>query len=224
MKSWIRHPAIHRCGLAAALIATGGLVGTTAAQVRTKSPEDFPGPPYYARIDDAVHTELLPHTDSLAAIVFYRRPECVPPDFNLLMFFDLTMVDVPSLDFPIPRPYACELLVEGAELWRNAPPPVDSTPIFAEYQGTGRVPVWIVSWPEFLEIAADGNVTITELQGMASLRKGTAAQFSEALHPTGGAVNPALRMTARGTLEDGTGFFLQHSGNVSGRHTRIDLK
>lgn len=209
--------------ISATLLAAFAVPGPAVGQVRTKSPEEFPGPPYYARIDDAVHTEIVPHDDTTAAIVFYRQPECVPRDFNLLLFFDLSPIMLPGLDFPLPRAYACAMTVEGFELWRNAPPPVDSSPMFASYRGTGNVPVWFVSWPEFLEAAADGVVTIEELEGMASLRRGSASHFVESLHPTGGAINPAISMVAKGKLDDGSSFHLQHSGNVGGRHTRIDI-
>ncbi len=213
-----------RRGIAAALLAAFAVPGPAASQVRTKSPQEFPGPPYYARIDDAVHTDILPHDGKTAAIVFYRQPECVPHDFNLMLFFDFQPVMLPGFDFPLPRAYACGLTVEGFELWRNAPPPVDFAPMFARYSGTGQVPVWFVSWAEFLEVAADGVVTVGELEGMASLRRGSASHFVEALHPSDGAINPAINLVAKGKLEDGSGFLLQHNGNVGGRHTRIDIR
>ncbi len=213
-----------RNGLAGALLVALSLPAAADAQVRTKSPEDFPGPPYYARIDDAVHTDMLPHDGTMAAIVFYRRPECVPHDFNMLLFFDLAPVDIPGVPVPLPRAYACPLVVQGFEIWRNAPPPVDSAPMFASYREAEPVPVWFVSWSEFLDVAADGVVTIGELEQMTSLRRGMASQFTESLHPTGGAINPAISIVAKGKLDDGQSFKLQHTGNVGGRRTQIDFR
>jgi hypothetical protein len=46
-----------------------------------------PGLPYYARIEGSAPYVL--HDGAYAAIVFYRGPEGIPEDFNLLAFFDL---------------------------------------------------------------------------------------------------------------------------------------
>ena len=62
--------------LAAALFGAANL----SAQVRTEIPKEDPGPPFYARIErQAAHTNIAPHTEEWAAVVFYRSPACVPP-------------------------------------------------------------------------------------------------------------------------------------------------
>ena len=78
-------------------------------------------------------------------------------------------------------------------------------------RGLGAVPVWFVSWPELeAEIDDDGIVTITDLEDMNSLRKGSAEFYSETLHPTTDAVQvPMINFVARGTLEDGESFMVQ---------------
>jgi hypothetical protein len=195
--------------LAAFLLCTG----TASAQVRTVIPDEDPGPTFYARIErQSVHTEIAPHTAQWAAIMFYRSPSCVPPDFNLL---DL---------FHIPAAFGCSLTIDGFEIWRNGPPPIDFAPMMAMFRGTGDVPIWFVSWPELQAAAADDVLTITELMAMDSLIVGTADKFHETLHPTGGAINPRIVITAGGILSDGRTFQLQHSGGIGGVQTRINFR
>ncbi len=189
------------------------LAGSSQAQVRTQIPEADPGPPFYARVEkSSVHTQIVPHTNEWAAIVFYRSPACVPPNFNLMDLFD------------IPGAFFCELTIEGFEVWRNAPPPVDAAPMQARFNGLGAVPVWFVSWTELQAGVADGVLTITELQSMSSLQMGTATFFRETLHPTDGARQPKITIVAHGTLEDGRTFQLHHSGNVGTRQTTISFR
>jgi hypothetical protein len=59
-------------------------VAVAAAAVRIEIPEQGPGVPAYARIEAG----RVIQDGAWAAIVFYRLPECVPQDFNLLRFFD----------------------------------------------------------------------------------------------------------------------------------------
>lgn len=199
--------------LALSAFIFAGLTATAAAQIRTEIPTEDPGPPFYARIErQAAHTEIAPHTDEWAAIVFYRSPECVPPDFNLM---DL---------FHVPQAFACQLTIDGFEIWRNGPPPIDFAPMMAVFRGTGSVPIWFVSWPQLQAAVADDNLTLTELMAMDSLIVGSANQFHETLHPTDGAVNPRLVITARGTLSDGRSFDLQHTGGNNRAQTNISFK
>lgn len=186
--------------------------GPAAAAVRTEIPEEDPGPPFYARVErQAVHTDLVPHTEKLAAVVFYRSPACIPADFNLMDLFDP------------PAAFGCTLTVDGFEIWTNGPPPIDMIPRFARFGGLGAVPVWIVSWPELEAAAADDVLTVPELMALPSLQMGTAAFYHETLHPTGGAENPALSLTAFGTLVDGRSFGLHHSGRAGGVRSVIRI-
>lgn len=166
--------------------------GTAQAAVRQTIPEEQPGPPFYARIISQV-----PGTEDQSAVVFYRDPACIPPDFNLLQFFD------------IPRAFGCPLTVEGFVIWKNGPPPVDFAPIQQQLFGLGAVPVWFVSTADLNAATADDVLTIGELAALPSLVVGTASFFHETLHPTEGARVPMIEMNARGTLSDGRTFQLQ---------------
>ena len=188
-------------------------VTAASAQVRTEIPTEDPGPPFYARFErDAVHTDIVPHTDEWAAVVFYRSPACIPANFNLLDLFD------------VPGAFFCDLTIDGFEIWRNGPPPIDPAPMMAVFRGLGSVPVWFVSWQEMQSAIADDTITMTELNAMQSLMRGAANEFHETLHPTGGAVNPKILINAHGTLEDGRSFRLMHSGQKGGITTNISFK
>lgn len=180
-------------GIGLQIVLFIGLTAEIAAgSVRLLLPEEDPGGPYYARIEFG----LVHHTDEWAAIVFYRDPACVPAKFNLLRFFD------PN----VPRALACSLTVEGFEVWKNGPPPVDMAPIQSKLTGLGAVPVWFVSWPELQGALADNVLTKEELLAMSSLQMGSAVFFKEVLHPDGGAQQSSLAIVAQGTLPDGRAF------------------
>ena len=183
------------------------------SQVRTEIPTEDPGPPFYARFErDAVHTDIVPHTDEWAAVVFYRSPACIPANFNLLDLFD------------VPGAFFCDLTIDGFEIWRNGPPPIDPAPMMAVLRGMGAVPIWFVSWEELQVAIADDVLTMPELEAIPSLIKGSATDFHETLHPTGGAVNPKILINASGTLADGRRFRLMHSGQRGGITTNISFK
>ena len=164
------------------------LVGFAAqAEVRLEFPADFPGPPYYARITQ----QFVIHTDKWAAIVFYRQPSCVPPNFNLLNLFD-----------PGTAP-GCPLTIDGFALFDQNPPLVNFPPRKSVSFGLGSVPVAFVRWPELQAAIADGVLTIGELAKLPSLRMVRATFFHENLRPTpisgiGGSEDPKLTIVARG--------------------------
>jgi hypothetical protein len=92
--------------------------------------------------------EEVLHTDDWAVIPFYRPPECVPADFNLLDFFD------------IPGAFLCgPQTVQTASIWRNGPG-IDEAPIHAKSHGLGTMPVWFVSWPQLEAAIAAGVLTM----------------------------------------------------------------
>ena len=178
------------------------------ANVRLAFPSEAPGPPYYARIT----ATGAPQTDEWAAIVFYRDPDCVPADFNLLDFFD------------IPRAFGCPAAVEGFEIWRNGPG-IDAAPINVVTRGSAPVAVWFVAPSELEAAMADGVLTIAELAALPSLQVGFAHHFREVLHPSEAARNAKLTMTAFGALIDGRRFQLQFSASTNTvRHTRIEVR
>jgi hypothetical protein len=160
----------------------------------------FPGPG-----DPPLYSELAPdflfHNDRDAAVVFWREPECVPDDFNLLEVLDLTAA------FPggPPRSLLCPLTVEGVDVWHD--PATDPFPFQLEVRGSGAVPIWFFSWSELEAAAADGQVTITELESLPSLRIGHADFYQESIRNSNQGQRHASSSTvARGTMTDGRGF------------------
>lgn len=186
------------------------LAVTAMAAVFTRFPTDVdPGVPAYARIEFAPDgLPLVHHDKEWAAIYFYRDPACVPVAFNLLEFMD------------IPTVFSCPMTVEGFSIWRNAPAPVDPSPIHTESFGMsteghpfGAVPVWFVKWPD-LRAALERNMhlNILELKALNPL-KGTAEFFKETLNPLPGAKRTMTQVAARGLLEDGRTFDFQSVEN-----------
>lgn len=167
--------------------------------------------PYYARIERAV----IPTDGEWAAIAFYRPPECVRPDFNLLDFFD------------IPAAFGCEdpdhpYLVGFAIYMSPGPgiPPVQQKLQLAPDQ---TLPVWFVEWSELETAIADDTLTIGELADLPSLLKGEAVFFTETLHPAAKICHCSL--VASGYLEDGRRF--QYQLTRVGEelpHVRIEFK
>jgi len=155
------------------------------ANVRTEGGGDVP---FYARIEPG---EIY-HTDEWAAIVFYRLPECVPDDFNLLDFYDFGA-------FGCAPP-----TTDGFFIWSGEP--YSSAPIQIQLHGLGAVPVWFVSWPELQDAIADDSLTMPELEGMPSLLIGSASFYKETLHPTDRAQVPMINYVAHGSLESGESF------------------
>ncbi len=173
---------------------------TVQAAVRVDVPP-APGIPAYAR------TDLIPHNEEWAAIVFYREPSCVRADFNLLDVAD------------VPAAFGCPLTVAGFEIWENGPPPIDAAPLFTNLRGLGHVPVWFVSWPDLQVQIADGVLTIAELESMDSLQRGDATFFAERLHPL---VN--YNVVAHGLLEDGRSFNLEATSTSIARLTSVNIR
>jgi hypothetical protein len=110
--------------LSLALIVITGMVVILASvsfgNLRTTVPPD-PYAPIYA---DWYGNE------DWVTFIFYRSPDCVPDTFNLLSFFD------------IPNAWTGPLTVEGFAIYKK---PGDISPIQAELQGLGDIPIWFVS-------------------------------------------------------------------------------
>src|SRR5688572_27276394 len=136
--------------LAMAVVAMIVMISTSTIQaiIRLNVPRDNE-PPFYARISgyEFIGSENVFRTDEWAAIVLYRQPRCVPANFNLLSFFDFSLLVIP----PASR---CPLTVEGFEIW-PAPPGPGIAPIHTVTWGLGAVPVWFVGWPEMQTLLAD---------------------------------------------------------------------
>jgi hypothetical protein len=168
-----------------------------AANERVLIPEDV-APPLYTAAGGA--PTFLPdgsvfviHDDEWAAIPFYRPPECVPLDFNLLEGSDPNALD-------------CPLLVEGFAEFKDAS---DPGPILTELNGRGAIPVWFVRYGELTDAMADGELTILELLSLESLQIGSASFYHEQNHIFGLHEVSHLTVAALGMLEDGRLFQLQ---------------
>ena len=110
------------------------------------------------------------------AIPFWRPPDLIPDDFNLLDTFDPGAIGLP-------------LLVEGFLRLRESGPPA------WEARGLGELPFWFVSVSDFEAAAADGELTIVELSALASLVTGTADFYQEQNHIFG--IQPGESLHAR---------------------------
>jgi hypothetical protein len=182
-------------------VASSHTVEAEEGLVRTTWPSaEDPGMPFYARV------ELLPpyifNDGNWAAIVFYRDPQCVPDNFNLISVFD------------IPAAFTCAHTVHGDSLWHGAI--FNGAPKIITISGNGAVPVWFVPWDAVKEQAkADGVLTVAGLQQVQGRLVGYADHYTETLQPHpdpaiggGGHPNPKMIVDAQGQLEDGRPFNL----------------
>ena len=206
-----------RTGLAVlvvAVLAAVSAIGLQANVLLQFSPTVGGGIPAYARIERLGDGHVLVHNDGhWAAITFYRDPSCVPPDFDLLGFFDA------------PRSFGCALTVEGFEIWRHGPWAGDAGPIQTVSFGLGEVPIWFVETAELQDKVADDLLTLGELEACATLRKGVASSFKETLHPYPVAQQSKLQIVARGGLPGGGTFFFQMEGTRNQvKHVVISFK
>jgi len=202
----------------AALFACAVLCGSASAELRLQIPEQTFGPPFYARVEFAsVDAGIVPNNGEWAAIVLYRRLDCIPGDFNLLAVFDA------------PRAFSCPLNdIGGYEVWENAPG-ADPAPAYSRLIGRSLVPVLFVRHAEFLGAIADGVLTLPELRALPSARIGNAEYYNELLRPSQSNANPLLHITAHGRFKDGSGFRLRWTlsrpsgSDVNVARTRIEL-
>jgi hypothetical protein len=188
-------------------IADSSGTSVTGAPVRLTFPGQDPGPPFYSEMAG----DFLFHTEQEAAVVFWRQPECVPDDFNLLVNLDLT----PAFPDGPPRPFLCPLTVEGVSTWHD--PATDPFPYQVQVRGSGAVPIWFVAWPELQGAIGDGMLTIAELAGLPSLQIGYASFYQESVrNSTQGQRHPSSSTVARGTMADGGVFRLHVSEKLQG--------
>lgn len=174
-------------------IVAAVLVGTLASAHAAERAEDEQIP-FYTRLDPFYFGN-----EEWSAIVFYRPPECVPADFDLVGGFD------------IPRVFACgPQTVDAFAIRKEAGPPIQ-----VKARGLGAVPIWFFPTEVAQAALSDGRLTIAELDALDPLR-GSASLYTETLHPVGAAQVGKFEATARGTLEDGRSFFLSFQDNHGG--------
>lgn len=166
-------------------------------------PEDDPGPPFYARVTPIMNEFF--HSNGWLAIPFYREPDCIPPDFDLLGLYHFSSESDPGA-------FGCPLLLEGvAYIEPDAPP--NSFPKHVTMQGLGAVPVWFVPMERFEPAVADEELTLAELKALDP-QFGTATSFKEELRPR--AEDHNIDIASEGTLNDGRSFRfnLLHTGDT----------
>jgi hypothetical protein len=188
------------CVAVAALLTSVGVATHAAARqqdpFRNIFPEETPGPPFYTNLAAG----YLPHDGDLAVVFFYRSPECIPADFNLLDYIDLT----PAFPDGPPRPFLCDLHIRGRGFWHSADDPAPKQQIFYELDA---VPTWIIAWSELEAAASDGVLTITELASLPSIAAGEAFSFTESVRNTVPELRPGSEaLKATGLLSDGRSF------------------
>jgi hypothetical protein len=129
-------------------------------------PAEDPGIPTYARMGPVLN-QFLVAGDKLV-IPFYRNPECIPANFNLLHYYDP------------PQAFGCELKVAGMFVIEKEAE-AGQFPIMVHTSGT-EVPFWIVDWSDLQAVMAGGSVTVGDLQAMQPM-KVLASRFEEFLNP-----------------------------------------
>ena len=83
--------------------------------------------------------------------------------------------------------------------------PNDPVPRQAKLTGLGEVPVWFVSYSDYLSATGDDELLIDELEALPSLIKGSGSFYQETLHPRAwgeGHLQPMKEIVAKGILED----------------------
>ena len=156
-------------------------------------PGETPGIPAYALLAG----DFMPSDNGWVGIVFVRSPECIPAEFNLLVFLNP------------PTAWACDITVEGEEWWHDlsVPPPFQY-----HERAIGVVPIYFVALSELQAAAADGVLTIGELQSLPSLLVGYADFLEHVVHNTNQPTNHGHEtLVARGELTDGRTFLFRYN-------------
>jgi hypothetical protein len=179
--------------------------------VRVTFPDPDPGVPLYARLGNPANQIF--HNERWLVVPFYRNPDQVPANFNLLELYAFPGPTGPGA-------FGATLLITGQYMIERGAP-LGTFPKVAVSTGTA-VPVWFVDWSTFRSAMADNVVTMGELRAMNPLR-GVATRFSETLRPRIG--DHLLVLSAAGTLTDGRRFDVQvtHVESTT-RNLRIDIR
>jgi hypothetical protein len=189
--------------------------------------KDTPGPPFYSPIQPG----WFPMTGDWAAVPWLRAAECVPRAFNILTLLDLTILFPPAVPVPGPRPFFCQLTVQGHEIWNTFPPDPIIGPLNVVLKGLGAVPIYFVSTAELLPAIADGVLTIADLEAMSSLLVGYASAFTMTNQLGTARSRPGMgiiTITSSGALTDGRTFFFQTAEGAPFKapivHTSIEFR
>lgn len=181
------------------LLALVLLAGAARAAERLLIPQDLSVPLYIRGFDDV--------KAGWTATIFYRPPDCVPNNYNLL--------SGPAFDIN-PK---CPLLMEGFALWEEGAP-APSQVVLDNVEGE-QVPIYFVEIPELYAGIADGKLTVNELEKMDSLLVGSADFYHEVFHPLDAAGNYQISILASGTLDDGRSFYLHCEVNPANYNVTV---
>jgi hypothetical protein len=199
--------------LAASLLLSNAAVGQQGPPPsgRLDVPVESPGVPAYVRLENLGVGWLAPRNDKWTALVFYRDPECIPPNFDLGQFFDFPGPGGPGA-------YGCPSLTEGFYLYLGRTPDPTTPPNYSLLRNvTPALPIWFVGSAELDRLLARGGFTIGELAALPSLVRGRGWHFEEKLYPGGVNPEPGITMSARGRLETGGQFsFFWHDHPARG--------
>ena len=179
-----------------------------AGMTRVTFPDPDPGIPAYARAFPGLNQFFV--DGEWLAIPFYRSPEAIPVDFNLLDFFHFPGPGGPGA-------FGTPLLTRGFS-FVEAGAPLGTFPTLSVSTGDA-IPVWFVKWADYQAAMSDGMVTIGEVSAMSPL-KGVASKFNETLKPR--MDDHLVVISAQGTLEDGRRFqfHVTHTDDIT-RSVRI---
>ncbi|HSK12890.1 MAG TPA: hypothetical protein VK907_06715 [Phnomibacter sp.] len=168
-------------------------------------PAEDPGAPLYARVTPLLNQIL--RVNGYVVVPFYRDPACIRPDLNLFELFD------------VPAAFGCALTCHG-QFVIESDAPMGTFPIIVQTR-SNSLPMWMVPEAAFDAAAADGVMTIAELNAPGTL-KATATTFEEMLKPR--MEKHHVVINAEGTLDaDGRPFSFQV--NLPGNTIRsISLK
>lgn len=189
------------------------LVSMANVRVIAWEPGIDTGAPMYAYIGEFEGVQMIVHTDEWAAIPFYRNPDCVREDFNLLDFWDLDA-------------FGCESFVEGFEVWKNGPG-LDPAPIQVNLKDAGPVHIYFVPWAVLQEAIADDVLTMPELNNLNGVQIGIATSFAYTQHPGEVDLDKLFKIVAKGYIEADSGiqFELQATcAQYEFTHVKIDFK
>ena len=193
------------------LLVTLAVLGSSGvAQAAERVAQTSADLPFYARIGRG---EIY-HDGEWAAIAFYRPPECIRADFNLLEFFDIPA----AFACNAPKPYLIGFGIFKGEV------PFQLKLQLAPHQ---TMPVWFVRWSELQAAIADGTLTIGDLEALPSLLRGEATFYTETLHPYEMAQQTMISIVTSGFLADGRKFTYQATGTTEENrlnHVKIEFK
>lgn len=186
--------------IAALLFLGGAGMGIDVVQV----PEELGVPFYTSGYEDP--------DSGWAATIFYRPPEWVPDDFNLL---EQSLHPIFNIDPD------CPLFVEGFGL-REKGAVVPRLQMLRKVEGA-QMPVYFCHLEDLYPALADGHITVGDLEAMDSLLVGWVDSYSELIQPADASGQFQIEVRASGVLEGGGRFSVHCTANATVYNVAIRL-